>query len=357
MGTVYKRGNVWWIRYRQNGKNVFESSKSGKKSVANELLKSREGDITKGIEPNRAYDKTKYRDLRKDMLNEYEINGKSVRRLKVSLKHLDPHFNGLKAVQITTSKVQEYTKSRLEEGAANATINRELAALKRMLKLGYQGDIVARVPHIPMLRENNVRQGFFESEEYLKLYKALPAYVRPIAAFGYRTGWRKNEILSLTWDRVDLKERSVKLTPDQTKNKNARSIYLDDELLKLLKIQRMRRGRCKFVFHRNGKKISNFIKAWKNACEEVGLEGKLFHDFRRTAARNLTRSGTKETVAMKITGHKTRSVFDRYNITSEDDIKQAMERQQDYLENGVVTDSVTSEENQKSEGGQVLNIK
>jgi integrase len=195
--------------------------------------------------------------------------------------------------------------------------------------------------------EDNVRQGFFESEKYIALLKALPAYVIPIVTFGYRTGWRKNEILGLTWDRVNLKERTVILTPHQTKNKESRVLYLDNELLKILQLQYLRKAKdCHYVFHRDGQKISNFRKLWKSACTKTGNEGMLFHDFRRTAVRNLTRSGTKETVAMKITGHKTRSVFDRYNITSGDDIKKAMVRQADYLSRETTTETATISENQ-----------
>lgn len=250
---------------------------------------------------------------------------------------------------------------RLNESAANATINRELSALKRMLNLGYQGNMVARMPHIPMLKESNVRQGFFEPDEYLAVLKHLTSDIRPVATFAYRTGWRKREILDLTWDRVNLKERTVTLTPDQTKNKEARDLYLDDDLLKLFKLQHLKKGKCLYVFHRGGNRIRFFAKSWKSACKKAGLEGKLFHDFRRTAVRNLVRSGAKETVAMKITGHKTRSVFDRYNITSQDDIRKAMERQADYLSQETVTKSVTIGQNSYMgdiDGeSQVVNIK
>jgi integrase len=192
-----------------------------------------------------------------------------------------------------------------------------------------------------MLKEDNVRQGFFEHDEYLALLKALPSSLRPVAIFAYHTGWRRREVLDLTWDRVNLNERTVALTPDQTKNKEARYLYLNDELLNLFKLQHLKKGKCPYVFHRDGNRIRFFAKSWKSACKKAGFEGKLFHDFRRTAVRNLVRSGTKETVAMKITGHKTRSVFDRYNITSQDDIQKAMERQADYLSRETVTKSVT----------------
>jgi integrase len=212
-----------------------------------------------------------------------------------------------------------------------------------------------------MLKEATPRQGFFEHDQYLSLLKALPFHLRPVVIFAYHTGWRKNEILNLQWTQIDLNERYIHLTPDQTKNSEARSIYIGDELYKMLKIQKLKTFKgCLYVFHKKGEKIGDFRKVWKKACKKAGVEGRLFHDFRRTAARNLTRSGTQETVAMKITGHRTRSVFDRYNITSQDDIRKAVERQDSYLSQSV-TKTVTIDENQqggkKRSKAQVVNFK
>ena len=150
-----------------------------------------------------------------------------------------------------------------------------------------------------------------------------------------------------TWDRLDLDERTVRLEAGETKNSEGRTIYLDDQLLKLLRIQRFRTQKgCEYVFHNNGQQIKDFRGAWRTACKEIDIEGKLFHDLRRTGVRNMVRAGIQEQVAMRISGHKTRAVFDRYNIVSPDDLKQAAQKIEKYHQ--MVTNSVTIEENGKS---------
>jgi integrase len=191
-----------------------------------------------------------------------------------------------------------------------------------------------------MLEERNVRKGFFEHEEYLILLKGLPSDLRGPATFAYKTGWRKSEILGLTWDRVDVEDRTVRLEVGETKNGEAGTVYLDEELLKLLKLQLLRRHGCRYVFHRNGRRIKDIRGAWKKACEDAGLKGKLFHDLKRTGVRNIVKAGIQEQVAMKISGHKTRAVFDRYNIVSPNDLMQAAEKMGKFFETTTKTTTI-----------------
>ena len=253
------------------------------------------------------------------------------------------YFGDLKAHSVGTDRVRAYTAKRIEEGAANATINRELAALKRMFNLGIQAEKTHRKPYIPMLKENNVRTGFFEHGEFVAFRGALPAYLEPVATFAYYTGWRKQNILTLKWNQVDLNARTVRLNPGTTKNDAGQIVILDGELLEAIQKQWERRkvaeipGQsptllCPFVFHRDGKPIKDFRDAWNRAREATGLASKILHDFRRTAVRDMVRAGVHERVAMMISGHKTRCVFDRYNIVSEDDLKEAARRHAEYAQ-------------------------
>ncbi len=350
MGMTYKRGKTFWIKYYCRGKPFFESSKSDKKGEAKELLKLREGEITQGKTPGIYFGRVRFDELATDFLTDYKINQmKSLTRAEKSVEHLKEHFEGCRVPQITTPKIKQYIEFRLLYGAANATINRELAALKRMLNLGAQQTPpkVDRVPYIAMLKESNVRKGFFEHGEFISLRNALPAYLQGFATFGYKVGWRVSEISDLTWSQVDRRQGIVRLEPGETKNDEGRTVYLDDELREVFNQQwEMRKGAKKllqYVFLNRDKtdKIRDFRKAWDSACHDAKIGKKLFHDFRRTAIRNMVRAGIPEGVAMKVSGHKTRSVFERYNIVNDADLKLAAQKQETYLKSQMVTKTVT----------------
>ncbi len=271
--------------------------------------------------------------------------------------HLRPFFGAMKAACVGSDQIQAYiTKRRepskriLENGrkrdippAANATINRELSLLRRAFNLGKAATPpkVSSVPAVPMLAENNVRKGFFEHAAFVSVRRALPEEIRPVITFAYFTGCRKGEILKLQWSQVDLGERVVRLEPGETKNDEARTIFMATELYETLAMQKELRDcyfpECPWVFARLGNRIRDFKAAWKTACKTAGLVNeagepeKLFHDLRRTGIRNLIRAGVPERVAMMISGHKTRAVFDRYNVVSESDLKDAARRLGEFL--------------------------
>ena len=336
MGCIYKRGDIYWVKYYRNGKPYQESTKSKKEKTAKNLLKEREGEIAKGEVPGVHFDKVRFEEIAEDYLNDYRINQrKSLKKAEQYVEYLKKSFEGFRVVNINTARIKDHINRRIEDGLANATVNRELSALKRMFSLASEctPKKVRDIPHIPMLKESNVRKGFFEYEEFMAIRGALPDYLRPVATLAYHTGWRKGEAINLTWDKVDMKQRTIRLDPGETKNEEARNVYMNDELFREMQgVFSKRRLGCPYVFHHAGQPIRKFEKAWKAACKKTGLRGKLFHDFRRTAARNMVRSGIPERVAMMITGHKTRSIFDRYNIVSDQDLREASRKKQAYHE-------------------------
>jgi len=275
-------------------------------------------------------------DAAKDLLTDYKVNGKRslehvTRRVD---QHLKPTFGGRRMAGITTTDVRAYIDKRQEEYAANASINRELAALKRMYSLAIQAGKLLHRPHIPMLREDNVRQGFFERPAFESMRAHLPADVQPIATFAYLTGWRvQSEVLPLAWGQVDRMAGIVRLEANTTKNGEGRVFDYSGlpDLVDLFTdlwaaheaVAKTKSRICPWVFNRAGKQIKSFKRSWETACEAAGCPGRIPHDLRRTAVRNLVRAGVPERVAMKVTGHKTRSVFDRYDITSPGDLREA----------------------------------
>ncbi len=187
-----------------------------------------------------------------------------------------------------------------------------------------------RLPHIRRLPERNVRQGFFEAEEFEAVIAHLPHYLKDFVHFGYLSGWRKGEIASLTWDDVDHEARIIRLRPEKSKTGEGRVLALSGELWEVIERRLQDRGSVLWVFHRKGIPIGDIRKAWKTACRKGGVPGKLFHDLRRTAVRDMVRAGVPERIAMAISGHTTRSIFDRYNIVSEADLREAVDRTHTY---------------------------
>lgn len=192
-----------------------------------------------------------------------------------------------------------------------------------------------------MLQEHNVRTGFFEPDQFASVLRHLPAEIRAVITFAYITGWRiTSEVLPLEWQRVDFASGEIRLDPGKTKNGEGRTFPMTSTLRRLFEAQQTEHHRLKkaghivqYVFFREvaeggggdkkPQQIISFAKAWKSACRAAGCPGRLPHDLRRTAVRNLVRAGIPERVAMQMTGHKTRSVFERYNIVSDGDLKDA----------------------------------
>jgi integrase len=186
-----------------------------------------------------------------------------------------------------------------------------------------------------------VRQGFFEREQYESVQAHLPDDIQPVIEFALLTGWRINsEVLTLEWRQVDFEGAEVRLEPGTTKNKQGRTFPFTTALRTLLEKRRREHKKLKKAGHiipnvfwrmvaeeRGGVKkpqpILRFEKEWKKACKAAGCPGRIPHDLRRTAVRNLVRAGIPDSIAMKMTGHKTRSVFDRYDIASSTDFKDA----------------------------------
>jgi integrase len=346
MGCVFrKKGrHIWMVRFYSEGRPIELSSGTTSKRKAKKFCAEQEALAEKGLLVRSK--KLKWEEAAKDLLSDYRVNGKvsidcAERRLRL---HLTPFFKKRTLASITTSDIRAFIAARLDEKppASNAEINRELAVLKRMFSLALHAGRLHRKPHIPMLEEHNVRQGFFEDDQVESLLRHLPPYLGRACRFAFLTGWRlQSEVLTLQWRQVDQRAGVIRLEPGTTKNREGRSFPFSahPDLVKVLDAQWRthqaleRRGiLCPLVFHRNGASmldgagwiLATVRKAWRRACRKAGVPGRIPHDFRRTAVRNLVRAGVSEHVAMQLTGHLTRSIFDRYDIVTEKDLREAV---------------------------------
>ena len=189
MRQVYQRGTVWWVQYYFNGRKHRESTGSPSRADAVRLLRSRLEEIGSGRLVGPAMEKTTFDDLAELLLTDYRINRKrSVARIEDSVQHLRQVFGGFRALNVAADRIVAYIRARQEAGAANGTINRELSALRRMSRLGEQAGKVAQRPHIALLREDNLRTGFFEPDQFRALVAHMPEPLRPVMAAAYLTG-------------------------------------------------------------------------------------------------------------------------------------------------------------------------
>jgi len=346
-GAIYQRGGVWWVKYYQHGRPIRETSEStDDQRDAEKLLLKRSAAIEEGRTVNPKVNRCKIDELLAMVVTDYTVNKQSSlpeaeRRIR---KHLKPFFGGRRAAAITSDLVMKFIESRQAKGrASNGEITRELSILQRAYTLGRKAKKVDDAPVIEMLAENNVRKGFFERADFESIVTHLPPHLVGVLRFGYVTGWRiRSEVLPLEWRHVDWKNRTVRLEVGETKNDDGRVFEFTSELEEVLRaqeaytrtVQREQQRVCPWVFHRNGTRIKTFYKRWRTACLKAGFATKnlktkritaqkIPHDFRRTAVRNLVNAGVPERVAMQMTGHKTRSVFDRYHIVSPGDVKRA----------------------------------
>jgi len=334
---------VWWASFYANGQRVFESTQTRDRGQAKNYLKRREGEVGKDVPIVRGQQTVKFQQLADDLLNDQQANGLRSRvGTGIHLRlHILPALGHMKASAITPIEIRAYVARRQGEGAANATVNRELAAIRRAFSLALEAGRISHKPGIQMLKEDNAQKGFFELEQFEAVCAHLPEHMRPVATFAYLTGWRRNEILGLQWPQIDFENRIVRLYT--SKNGEGRVFPFTPELAAVLLEQRVKADSLKakgiitpwVFFHcsrqrgqepREGMPIVEFKRSWKTACRAAGVPGRIFHDFRRTAVRNFVRAGIPERVAMQLSGHKGRSVFERYNIVSEGDMLLAAER-------------------------------
>lgn len=335
MATLFRRpgSKFWWMKFNHQGKRYCESTRSEDRAEAEALLANRVRAIAGGVPASAAFCRLTVDQLLDLLLEDYAENDRRTAveaRGRIDL-HLRPALGRLPASRVLGQTLAEYVRRRRAEGAANATINRELAYLGKAYRVAARRDLIAYRPNIPHLAEARPRKGFFEPEQLDAICRHLPAPVADLTRFLAETGWRISEALGLRW--ADVTTNAIRL--HDSKNGEPRTFPLHPALRAILDRRReavtqqnlLRGAIIPWVFTwEDGDKLVDPYHQWHRACAAAGLAGKTPHDLRRTAAREFDRAGIRRQVAMQLLGHKTPSIYARYNIVSENDLADAVEK-------------------------------
>jgi integrase len=364
-GSIFRQAGrlTWMMQFYENGARKIQTTGTTDEAEARRLLNERLGLLASGeatiTELTGARDAYTFDAAAAAYLTDMKAEGRTSAdgmRGMIAL-HLTPAFGGRRLDTITATEIKAYVVARMEPrtdpetgterpGAARATVNIELAVLRRIFRLAMQDGLIRRHAPITIPDPKNAREGFFEAAQFEAVRAKLPEWLQGPATLAYFSGWRlASEILTLEWRHVD---RGVgAITIYRSKNGKGRTLMYGaiPELVAAIEAAHaVHEARAKagtitpLVFHRDGAPLTKrphrsrrtgqaapFVRqAWAVAVRAAGVPGRKPHDFRRTAVRNLVRAGVPDVIAMQITGHKTRHVFDRYHIVNERDLAAAM---------------------------------
>jgi integrase len=344
MSSLYLRGQTWWAKSKEQGQVVRWSLKTRSKPEAKRRLKLYDSQPRQETTPARVKSPATWDTAAQELLDYYQaFDTRRPSEAARVLRTLTRFFGRWRIADIDAAVVLRYVAERRRQGKAPATINIELATLRRALRLSQELGHISSVLIIRTLRPAPPRQGFFEPDEFKAVARELPTDLALVARIAYTFGWRlTDEVLPLTRSQVDLETGTLRLIPGSTKNGDGRLVYLTPELRagladQLAKVHALERELGRIIPHvfptlrrpRKGEQRKSISWTWRRACQRAGVPSRWKHDLRRTAVRDMVNAGISERVAMKITGHRTRSTFDRYHIVSPGDLQDAARKMAD----------------------------
>jgi integrase len=335
-GCLYQQpgSKIWWVQFHRNGQRFRESTGTDNKREAGSYLRDKLGEVSLGTYTSTA-SRVTVAELVDAKLTADKNNGsKSIDTTEGRWRlHLQPFFGHLKVVNITTALLSKYIEHRqTEKATTNGTINRELGYLRSAFNLARKSGVIKIVPYFPMLKEAAPRQGFLRDDQYPNLADACSAegvWLRGMFEVAQTFAWRKESLQTLKVRQIDFCNNSIRL--DDSKNGDPVNAKMTKVMRELLTACCAGKSQNDFVFTRNGEAVVDFRDAWERATVAAGIPDLLFHDLCRTGMRNLRRLGIDETVAMKVAGRKTASIFRRYNIVDErdlDDVARKLDQKQ-----------------------------
>lgn len=335
---------IGWVN--ASGKQHIESTRIKGRSgtgyshaEAKRMLSEREAAIGKGGTVNAKQGRRLFTECLEDVIRDQQVNERrDLRHTKGRIEqHLTPFFREYRVAEITTALIRRYTADRKDAGAKPATLNRELAIIRRALRLAARNGDVLTVPHVELLDESrNVRAGVIEPADFARVLKHLrPKVYAAVAEVAMITGWRlRSELLTLTWSQIDLRAGLLRMDVGQSKAGEGRSFPITKRLRQILEpLTPETPSRDALVFtEEDGSAItdSHFYDRWHPACEAAGFPDLIPHDLRRSAVREMERRRIPRQVAMRLVGHRTESIYRRYALVLESDIHDAGSRLDDH---------------------------
>ena len=319
---IYKRGTIYWIRYADpDGRIIRESSESTRFNDAEEILLNRKTAIKKGEQlGNKRIENHSFKELAQGYLKWAERQ-RSYKSKKGFVLQLVDVFGNLKLREFNTRLIEQFQsermqKGRKEKGNKPATINRFVATIKHMFTKASEWEMVEeevlkRVRKVKLLEENNRRLRYLSQEKCQELINSCDPHVRPIVITALNTGMRKQEILGLRWEQVDLKNGFILL--DITKNGDRRETPINDTLRRTLQ-GITRRLDVPYVFYdsKTGQRYQSVKKSFATACRKAKIINFTFHDLRHCFASFLIMAGIDLTTVKELLGHKDIKMTLRY---------------------------------------------
>lgn len=326
-------GKVYWIEFYDNTGRRRRERIGPSKTAAEQRLR----DVLKARTEERHIHRDGAARISLKQLSEWYQNlpevvaKRSFIRDVKSIKNLLSRLRDeTKIRDITPGRIDGYRQARLGEDSPRnpgeaikpATVNREVACLKTMLSKAVRHRLISENPlaRYKMLPENNVRLVELDEASFGRLLECCPPYLRAVVAVGYYMGLRKSEVVGLSWQEIDLKDGFIRLSGARTKNKSARSVPLHPRVVSIL--ESLPHGlHTDHVFLNGGTPIKEFKNSYASACKAAGLQDLTFHDLRHCAINNLRLAGNDFFRIMAMSGHKTMSVFKRYNLVTEEELR------------------------------------
>jgi integrase len=360
-GTIYRRNNSgnFWMQFFLNGRKHRESTGVSDEEKARGILRKRLKEVHASEVTGAVFESVRMRkitvsDLCDALESDFTLRGKWSPQNRSHLKRVSGDFGDSLSLAVTPERIDKYIERRLANkrgpkgelipGDRPASINRALQLLGQVFNLAVKRGTLSRAPYIRKLSEaGNARKGFCEETEFRKIRGFLPDYLQDFALFAYVTGMRFGEVRSLKWEYVngDVIELQAEDAKGDGDEENARSIPMVGKDLAGI-LERRRQARqvkadgtttlAALIFHHDGRPIVDIRKAWKTACKKAGVPGRLFHDLRRSAVKNLDEAGVSRDVAMSISGHRTQAMYTRYNIADVKRKRKALELTQEFRE-------------------------